>query len=31
LKGSTVSISLDDSFEKGVAAGAYELRNELEK
>ncbi len=30
LKGSTVSISLDDSVEK-AASGAYKLRNELEK
>lgn len=31
LKGSTVSINLDDSFGKGAAGGAYELRKELEK
>lgn len=31
LKGSTVSINLDDSFGKGAADGAYELRKELEK
>lgn len=31
LKGLTVSINLDDSFGKGAAGGAYELRKELEK
>lgn len=31
MKGSTVSINLDDSFGKGAADGAYELRNELVK
>ncbi len=31
LKGSTVSVSLDDSFGKGAADGAYELRKDLER